>query len=140
MDAKKKYRQSEAGRLRIKEQSKRYYAKHRDRLKDAAKAYYNGCMKTDEGRRKRSERSAEFRKNNPHLYAASTAKRKSAKLRATPPWADLTEIKEFYRNTPEGCHVDHIVPLQNTQVCGLHVIDNLQYLPARENIRKNNKF
>ncbi len=61
-------------------------------------------------------------------------------MQATPKWANLEKIKEIYRNRPKGYHVDHIVPLTSPKVCGLHVEYNLQYLPARENISKKNKF
>ncbi len=56
-----------------------------------------------------------------------------------PPWADKKAIMEFYRNRPPGYHVDHIIPLNGKNVSGLHVIENLQYLPAVENLRKGNK-
>ena len=35
--------------------------------------------------------------------------------------------------------VDHIVPLKNPIVCGLHVESNLQVIPELENIRKGNR-
>lgn len=63
-----------------------------------------------------------------------------SKLQRTPSWANLTVIKEFYKNCPEGYHVDHIIPLQGEYVSGLHIETNLQYLPARENCSKRNKF
>lgn len=60
--------------------------------------------------------------------------------RATPKWADREAIREFYKNRPEGFHVDHIVPIHGKGVCGLHVLDNLQYLPAIDNLKKGNKY
>ena len=60
--------------------------------------------------------------------------------KATPAWAELEEIKQFYKNCPRGHHVDHQVPLCGKNVSGLHVLANLQYLTASENCRKGNKF
>jgi hypothetical protein len=60
------------------------------------------------------------------------------KEQAIPIWADETAIISFYKNCPEGHHVDHIIPLNGKYVCGLHVINNLQYLPAAENLGKSN--
>lgn len=59
--------------------------------------------------------------------------------RATPFWADISAIKEFYLNCPKGMTVDHIIPLRGKNVCGLHVFNNLQYLTASENSKKHNK-
>ena len=81
-----------------------------------------------------------WRKDNPEIASHHSSLRRARKLRATPKWANLAIIKEFYRNRPEGYHVDHVVPLQGDKVCGLHTIENLQYLTASENLRKGNKF
>jgi len=61
-------------------------------------------------------------------------------LSATPSWSESTAIGEFYFNCPIGYHVDHIVHLQGLIVCGLHVLDNLQYLTEEENLTKSNAF
>lgn len=76
--------------------------------------------------------------NKEHIIY-SVGVRRAKLLRAIPPWADLDKIKEIYKNCPEGYHVDHIYPLQGSNSCGLHVENNLQYLPAIENLKKGNR-
>jgi hypothetical protein len=67
-------------------------------------------------------------------------KRRLAKINRTPIWSDLDRIRRIYENCPDGHHVDHIIPLKGKLVSGLHVPDNLQYLPARDNLSKGNSF
>jgi hypothetical protein len=91
-----------------------------------------------------------WRVNNPDKDAAKTAKRHATKLHATPQWLtpdDLFMIEFQYLKaetltlmTGVKHHVDHIVPLQGKNVCGLHVPQNLQVLTANENISKSNKW
>lgn len=66
--------------------------------------------------------------------------RKEYIVQRTPNWVDLETIDKFYINCPKGYHVDHIFPLQGKLVSGLHVLENLQYLPAKDNLSKSNKF
>ncbi len=63
-----------------------------------------------------------------------------AKTQRTPKWANLEKIKQFYKECPEGYHVDHIIPLKGKNVSGLHVEYNLQYLTVEDNLRKSNKY
>jgi hypothetical protein len=67
--------------------------------------------------------------------------------KATPSWGDFDKIKQIYleavrltETTGIKYEVDHIVPLTNKLVCGLHVEYNLQIIPFNENRKKSNKF
>lgn len=66
--------------------------------------------------------------------------RKHYILERTPCWADIEAIDRFYRYCPKGYHVDHILPLQGKLVSGLHVLSNLQYMLASDNLIKSNSF
>ena len=79
-------------------------------------------------------------KNNTEYYKQKATFRRASLLKAIPKWADLSSISEFYKNRLKGYHVDHIVPLSNPLVCGLHVLDNLQYLTTEDNLKKSNKW
>ena len=83
--------------------------------------------------------SKHYQENKP-LYNAKSAKYRASKLQRTPEWSSNEEIKEIYKNCPEGYHVDHVIPLQGELVSGLHVAENLQYLTAHDNLAKSNKF
>lgn len=81
-----------------------------------------------------------WKKKNWSYYKAYLLSRKSHLRRVTPKWADKKMIIKFYQDKPEGFHVDHIIPIHGKKVSGLHVIENLQYLPAVKNMSKGNKF
>lgn len=68
-----------------------------------------------------------------------------ARIVATPLWADMKAIRDVYREAAELSartgtphNVDHVIPLQNPRVCGLHVHNNLRPLPAKVNGAKSN--
>ena len=94
-----------------------------------------------------NERTRLWRKKNPGTYLASKAKRRAQELRAMPAWADVIKIREIYKKASELSkltgvlhHVDHIIPLCGKLVCGLHVHENLEAIPAVENMKKSNQF
>jgi hypothetical protein len=79
---------------------------------------------------------------NTKKILARVRKYQASKINATPKWLDIEQFKQIeamYINCIKGYEVDHIVPLQGDQVCGLHVPWNLQYLPMSVNRRKGNK-
>lgn len=78
-------------------------------------------------------RTAGYRRHHSRL-------REIAEIRQRPIWADMNKIKDIYVNRPDDCHVDHIIPLRGKLVSGLHVAENLQYLPIAENMRKHNTY
>lgn len=91
-------------------------------------------------------KAKEWKSANKDVCAAQFMKRKAAKLRATPPWADEDAIKAIYAEarrltveTGVQHHVDHTYPLQSDWVCGLHVETNLQILTASGNQSKSNR-
>jgi hypothetical protein len=71
---------------------------------------------------------------------AHNAMRRAKTRQNMPKWADRKAITKIYRNCPPGHHVDHVIPLHGETVSGLHVPENLQYLPAVDNLSKGNKF
>ena len=86
----------------------------------------------------------------PEKRNAVTAKRRAKKLQATPIWFDELDdfiLQEAYSlaKLREGVtgikwHVDHIIPLQGKNVCGLHCWNNVQVIPALVNLSKGNSF
>tara|TARA_R110000868_G_scaffold117284_1_gene311705 strand:+ start:82 stop:678 length:597 start_codon:yes stop_codon:yes gene_type:complete len=56
--------------------------------------------------------------------------------------ADKVEMDGMYLfcNIFPGFEVDHIIPVKGKNVCGLHVLKNLQVIPRSENRRKGNSF
>lgn len=92
-------------------------------------------------------RSKEHRTQNAGIYAAYSAKRYLHQKRALAPWADLNAIQKIYEacrqlsiDTGVDHEVDHIVPINGENVCGLHVENNLQILTATENRAKSNNY
>lgn len=112
-----------------------------------------GRKTTPEGRRARLDRqdaaarAIRLQEQHAAVVRFHSGKRRAAKLRRTPAWADLQAIRAIYAEarrltTVTGIphHVDHEIPLQGELVSGLHVHNNLQILTGSENSRKKNRY
>lgn len=84
-----------------------------------------------------------LRRKSPGYYTNAAMKRKAAKLKRTPIWADQDLIRKIYdersklsSETGIEYAVDHIIPLRGKLVSGLHVHNNLQILSRKSNSEK----
>lgn len=117
--------------------SRRYNAENADkklayRLSDQGRQKRRDWYKTPAGRAFRRLKH----QKNPAAGRIHRARRRARLARALPAWADVTAITQFYNSCPKTHEVDHIVPLAGDNACGLHVLENLQYLPKSENRAK----
>lgn len=133
----KAYNQSEAGQKAKKE----YYARNKETVIARANA------RPIEVRR---AAKAKHKTTNPEYYNTLNNVRKRRHRNATPPWITAEQkaaMRELYvqathltKITGERYVVDHIVPLINPVVCGLHVPWNLRVITQHENAKKSNKL
>jgi hypothetical protein len=132
-----KYNQSEAG-----QQAKRDYY---ERNKEAVKARAQARPAEEKTRHKQ-----EYKAANPELYKELTNVRRRRFRQATPRWLtpeQKLEMRLKYRLAIELSRrlgvpyaVDHIIPLQGEEVCGLHVPWNMEVITQEENLKKSNKL
>jgi 5-methylcytosine-specific restriction endonuclease McrA len=121
--------------------ARRYYERNKETVIARAAA------RPPEERRKNRNKHKE---RNPELYKALTSVRKRRHRNATPKWVTAEQkqaMRELYLSaqrltklTGERYVVDHIVPLINPYVCGLHLPWNLQVMTQEENLKKSNKL
>jgi len=109
-------------------------------LRDAYKKANSDKIK--QYRKERNSRPAVIVMNR-----CNTVARRAGLNKATPSWVNKKEIQKVYersasltKRTGVAYEVDHIIPLQRDDICGLHVPWNLQVIPAAENRRKSNKL
>ena len=120
---------------------KRYYERNREVVIARAAARPASEVRQYKDRHK---------EKNPEYYKALTSVRKRRHRSATPKWVtkeQKLEMRKLYLSaqrltklTGERYVVDHIVPLINPEVCGLHVPWNLRVMTQEENLKKSNKL
>ena len=127
---------------KVKAQKEKSQAKRRDKNAEYAKQY----------RLKNTDKVAAYNKqyredNKSRIYARNRARKHKMLMTQMPIWANKSEMDVVYeqarrKSQIEGIlyHVDHIIPLNNNLVSGLHIYTNLQVIPAKENIKKSNTF
>jgi len=154
----KKWRDGYANpELKIKEKCREYASLNKAKIsalqkewkltnKEKMKLYHKSYQENNKS--KISAKKIEWNRNNQGKRAAARTKRRAVKLNATPSWADFEAINSIYSLSSfltmttfgNGYHVDHIIPLQGKNVCGLHVEGNLRVLRAEHNLSKSNNF
>jgi 5-methylcytosine-specific restriction endonuclease McrA len=133
----KEYNKSEAG----KKAKKGYYERNKDAVVAAAQA------RPDEAKNAYKKK---YKEANPDLYRELVSLRRRRFRDATPKWLSpeqRMEIRLKYRLAIELSRatgirhaVDHEVPIQGEEVCGLHVPWNLRVITQEENLKKSNKL
>jgi hypothetical protein len=127
----------------IKSYRAKYYKENKESLKKYSKDWVsvNHNYRTnyyEENKEKEISNKLKWQKENKGSVNENTANYRAKKRSAT--IGDYRkELKEIYKNCPEGHEVDHIMPLQGIGISGLHVPWNLQYLTVKENRMKSNK-
>ena len=134
----------ESEKLRGKEYNKTYYPQNKARITARTIQWQK------ENKEKYAIKSRRHYENNKEKAFANSAKYRASRRNACPSWLDKTmkeQIEQMYANarkisqdTGVAHEVDHIVPLVNSAVCGLHVPWNLQILTQFENRSKRNNL
>jgi len=134
--------------LNNKDKVKSYIKKCRDKNQDNYSATAKKWRLAN--KEKHLEQIKTWSLNNKDKINSYNVKRRSDKLNATPSWfneLDEFVIKEAFdlckkREISTGIkwHVDHMIPLNAKEACGLHCRDNIQVIPQRLNNIKINKM
>lgn len=150
-ESRKKFYESEEARKRQSENKKEFYKNNpryedeelKKKMSKIKKEYFENNPKAEETRKKLSENAKNYYEKHPEKIltpeqrkAADKTRRtirRARKLNAFSPDADRKLLAKIQEYCPKGYHVDHIIPISKG---GLEHQDNLQYLPASENIRK----
>ena len=140
----------------IKDYNKNYYIENKEYLNEKSHIYHEENKQIIaevhskyyiEHKEERKNYNIQYNQNNKSKKRSNSKKYKILRIQAIPKWANIKEIEKIYKQAQElelqdgiKRHVDHIIPLQGKNVCGLHVEYNLQILTEEENLKKSNKF
>lgn len=130
------------------ESDRKYREKNKDKKSEMDRRYReNNKDKIRESKRKYEK------ENRDRLLPgknARSAERRANKLNATPHWYSEYDAlvfqemsqhcRDLYNIYKVKFNIDHIIPLQNDLVCGLHSANNWQILTRESNLAKSNKF
>ncbi len=144
-----KYNGTAKGKATLAAAQRRYTAAHPEKIKALNADQYQknragriayAMAWTAENREKTRVYVRKWEKANPDKCRHKAARRRAHLLRAVPLWTDLAAVQQLYAHAQKwNMQVDHVVPLINDIVCGLHVHANLQLLSASENASKQNR-
>jgi hypothetical protein len=120
------------------------------RLANPEKKKQNDLLWRQTNSDKKKQNDKNWKELNRGLVRAYAKGQKMRRINRIPPWLtehDKKAIKDMYelavrkeKETGIKWHVDHIIPLLGENVSGLHVPQNLQVIPASENLQKSNKW
>lgn len=119
-----------------------YYSRNRDAILER--------RKTPTNKERILKDKRKYKSLNKHKVRAESSTRRARRKLAVPGWfnefdyfvldeaSSLCLIREKETGIP--WHIDHMFPLANNDICGLHCAENIQVIPAFLNLKKNNSL
>lgn len=109
---------------------RKYYHLTKAERKRTQKAY------REKNKNSRKKYMKEYQKNNLHIFKEANNRRRALEKSNVCKCCSKEEMQAFYKECPEGHHVDHIRPLSKG---GKHCLKNIQQIPKDLNLSKGTK-